>query len=211
MTKPENAILFEARNVTGTPDSGLRYCPVSLQLAAGEVLTIYGQSGIGKSQFLRALADLTPHLGEVLLNGRLQTNMRPEHWRQAVGFVPAESGWWADEVAEHFTTPPPEQWLASLSLATKLLKAPVERLSTGERQRLALLRALVLEPIVLLLDEPTANLDQQNVRSVIDLIKTYAHTNQAAVIWISHDAAERAQLGHRSLEIRADTSDKAQS
>ncbi len=202
-------MLFEARNVAGEPGSGVRYHPVSLQLEAGEILTIYGQSGIGKSQFLRALADLTPHTGDVLLEGISQTKIRPEHWRKQVGYVPAESGWWADVVAQHFSEPPPKAWLSSLSLAPELLDASVERLSTGERQRLALLRALVLHPKVLLLDEPTANLDQRNAQKLIELVKTYAQTEQAAVIWVSHDADERALLGNRSLEIRAETTHQA--
>lgn len=202
-------MLFEARNVAGEPGSGVRYHPVSLQLEAGEILTIYGQSGIGKSQFLRALADLTPHTGDVLLEGISQTKIRPDHWRKQVGYVPAESGWWADVVAQHFSEPPPKAWLSSLSLAPELLDASVERLSTGERQRLALLRALVLHPKVLLLDEPTANLDQRNAQKLIELVKTYAQTEQAAVIWVSHDADERALLGNRSLEIRAETTHQA--
>ncbi|OZB79812.1 MAG: hypothetical protein B7X28_07945 [Halothiobacillus sp. 13-55-253] len=202
-------MLFEARNVTGEPGSGVRYRPVSLQLEAGEILTIYGQSGIGKSQFLRALADLTPHTGDVLLDGVSQTKIRPENWRQQVGYVPAESGWWADVVAQHFSEQPPEVWLSMLSLAPELLDAPVERLSTGERQRLALVRALVLQPKVLLLDEPTANLDQRNAQKLIELVKTYAQSEQAAVIWVSHDVDERALLGNRSLEICADTTHQA--
>lgn len=202
-------MLFKARNIAGEPGSGVRYHPVSLQLEAGEILTIYGQSGIGKSQFLRALADLTPHTGDVLLDGVSQTKIRPDHWRKQVGYVPAESGWWADVVVQHFSESPPTEWLSSLSLAPELLDAPVERLSTGERQRLALVRALVLQPKVLLLDEPTANLDQHNAHKLIDLVKTYAQTEQAAVIWVSHDADERALLGSRSLEIRADTTHQA--
>ena len=202
-------MLFEARNVAGEPGSGVHYHPVSLQLEAGEILTIYGQSGIGKSQFLRALADLTPHTGDVLLNGISQTKIRPEHWRKQVGYVPAESGWWADVVAQHFSEPPPKAWLSSLSLPPELLDASVERLSTGERQRLALLRALVLHPKVLLLDEPTANLDQLNAHKLTELVKTYAQSEPAAVIWVSHDADERALLGNRSLEIRAETAHQA--
>lgn len=202
-------MLFEARNVTGEPGSGMRYRPVSLQLKAGDILTIYGQSGIGKSQFLRALADLTPHTGDVLLDGISQTKISPEHWRKQVGYVPAESGWWADVVAQHFSEPPPKEWLSSLSLAPELLDAAVERLSTGERQRLALIRALVLQPRVLLLDEPTANLDQRNAHKLIELVKAYAHTRQAAVIWVSHDADERALLGVNTLELHADSPNEA--
>lgn len=196
-------MLFEAREVTGEAGSGARYQPVTLQLEAGEILTIYGPSGIGKSQFLRALADLTPHTGDVLLDGVTQAKIRPEHWRKQVGYVPAESGWWADTVNVHFTEPPAEAWLSALSLSLELMDAPVERLSTGERQRLAFLRALVLRPRVLLLDEPTANLDQRNAHKLIELVQTYVHTQHAAVIWVSHDAEERALLGTNTLQLHA--------
>lgn len=202
-------MLFQAHEVSGDPGSGVHYRPVSLQLEAGDILTIYGPSGVGKSQFLSALADLTPHRGDVLLDGISQTQIRPEHWRKQVGYVPAESGWWADRVAQHFSQPPPPAWLASLSLAPELLDAPVDRLSTGERQRLALLRALILQPRVLLLDEPTANLDQQNAHKLIELVKAYARTEQAAVIWVSHDADERALLGTNTLELHADSPTQA--
>lgn len=196
-------MLFEVREVTGEAGSGARYQPVTLQLEAGGILTIYGPSGIGKSQFLRALADLTPHTGDVLLDGVPQAKIRPEHWRKQVGYVPAESGWWADTVNAHFTEPPDEAWLSALSLSPELMDAPVERLSTGERQRLAFLRALVLHPRVLLLDEPTANLDQRNAHKLIELVQTYARTQHAAVIWVSHDAEERALLGTNTLQLYA--------
>ncbi len=198
-------MLFEARDIAGEPGSGVDYHPVSLRLEAGDILTIYGPSGIGKSQFLRALADLTPHRGDDLLDGIPQAEIRPEHWRKQVGYVPAESGWWADVVSAHFAEPPAEEWLSTLSLSPALLDAPVERLSTGERQRLALLRALVLHPRVLLLDEPTANLDQHNARKLIELIRTYARTQHAAVIWVSHDPEERALLGTNSLALHNKT------
>ena len=197
-------MLFEARNIAGAPGSGVRYRPVSLKVQAGEIMTIYGQSGVGKSQFLRALADLTPHTGDVLLEGVAQSKIRPELWRRQVGYVPAESGWWCDQVADHFSAPPPMEWLSQLSIPSSLLEAAVERLSTGERQRLALMRALVLQPRVVLLDEPTANLDQSNALAVIEWIKAYAQAQGAGVLWVTHDAEERARLGGPSIEMKAD-------
>jgi len=191
-------MLFEVRNVA-TPFSA----PMSFSLDAGQVLTVFGASGSGKSQMLRALADLSPHEGAVFLAGVNQTAMRPERWRKQVGYVPAESGWWADSVAEHFSVAPKAQWLAALSLPPTLLEAPVERLSSGERQRLAVLRALSIEPRVLLLDEPTANLDDANARALTQLVLEYVQSHQAAAVWVSHSGDERLRLGERSLEMPA--------
>jgi ABC-type multidrug transport system ATPase subunit len=92
--------------------------------------------------------------------------MAPD-WRRRVGLLPAESGWWADRVGAHFittndarnpaTTPTPI--LARLGFEPDVLDWDVQRLSSGERQRLGLARLLLNRPEVLLLDEATANLD----------------------------------------------------
>ncbi|MHB8921486.1 MAG: ABC transporter ATP-binding protein [Halothiobacillus sp.] len=191
-------MLFEARQVATAHSP-----PVNFTLTAGAVLSVFGASGSGKSQLLRALADVSPHTGEVLLEGVAQTAMRPEQWRKRVGYVPAESGWWADTVAAHFTNKPSKSWLDALSLPADLLAAPVERLSSGERQRLAVLRALTVNPRVLLLDEPTANLDDHNARAMAQLVLSYVHEHNAAAVWVSHSLEERLRLGENSLEIHA--------
>ena len=193
--------MFEVREVAAEPGSGVVYQPVSLTLQPEQISTIFGASGVGKSQFLRALADLTPHQGEVWLDQRRQSSFKPADWRRSVGYVPAEPAWWADTTAAHFASPPPDDWLAALSLSPALLDAPVERLSTGERQRLALLRTLTLYPRILLLDEPTANLDAQNADAVRRLILHYLSTHQAAALWVTHDAQERHALGGDSIEL----------
>ena len=176
--------------------------PVTFALAAGEILTVQGPSGVGKSQMLRALADLAPHAGRVQLSGRLQVTVPPEQWRRQVMLVPAESGWWADTVAEHFDRSPPDDWFARLSLRPALFTAPVERLSSGERQRLAVLRALMLEPSVLLLDEPTANLDEANAEALAQLIVEQVRLTGAGAIWVTHDRQERRRFGAHTLVLR---------
>lgn len=192
-------MLFEVKDLQGA-----HVPPVSFALAAGQVLAVRGESGVGKSQMLRALADLSPHEGEIRLIGTEQQAMSAAEWRQQVVLVPAESGWWADRVAEHFATRPPATWWERLRLSAALWDAPVERLSSGEHQRLAVLRALVLEPRVLLLDEPTANLDQGNARAMAALLLDYVEEHDAAAVWVSHNPDEIATQEHKRLEITAE-------
>ena len=189
-------MLFEVQNLQG------RHVPeVSFALGGGEVLTVQGESGVGKSQMLRALADLSPHEGEVRLNGRAQHGMPATEWRRQVVLVPAESGWWAETVAAHFAQRPSDDWWERLRLRPDLWEAPVERLSSGERQRLAVLRALVLAPRVLLLDEPTANLDRENASAMAALLLEYVREHEAAAVWISHNPEEVRGHSSRWLEM----------
>ena len=192
-------MLFEVKDLCGP-----NVPRVSFALAAGEVLPVRGESGVGKSQMLRALADLSPHEGEISLAGVEQQSMPATDWRRQVALVPAESGWWADTVAEHFPSPPSEAWWERLRLRAALWESPVERLSSGERQRLAVLRALALEPRVLLLDEPTANLDRENAEAMARLLLDYLRDQAAAAVWISHDPREVDAHGDRWLEMTPD-------
>ncbi|KTG16600.1 MULTISPECIES: ATP-binding cassette domain-containing protein [unclassified Guyparkeria] len=190
-------MLFEVKGLQGQ-----HVPPVSFSLEAGEVLTVQGESGVGKSQLLRALADLSPHDGEVWLDGAEQQAMPATEWRRQVGLVPAESGWWADTVAEHFPGRPSDDWWERLRLRAALWESPVDRLSSGERQRLAVLRALVLMPRVLLLDEPTANLDRDNASAMAEVLLGYVREHGAAAVWISHNPEEVRAHARRWLEMK---------
>jgi ATPase subunit of ABC transporter with duplicated ATPase domains len=118
-------------------------------------------------------------------------------WRRRVPYVGAESGWWRDTVVEHFE---PERLEKARALAGRLgvgaaqVDGPVIRLSTGERQRLALVRALVLDSPVLLLDEPTGPLDPVSVGQVEDVLRERLAAG-VAVLLVSHDPAQAVRLG----------------
>jgi ABC-type iron transport system FetAB ATPase subunit len=167
--------------------------PVDLALDPGELVFLSGPSGSGKSLLLRAVADLDPHDGEAWLDGKARSSMPAPEWRRRVGFLPAESHWWAELVGDHFAAMP-DGLLNRLGFEPDVLGWSVGRLSTGERQRLALARLLSLSPEALLLDEATANLDPVNRERVERLIEELREEQGTAVLWVSHDLAQRARL-----------------
>jgi ABC-type iron transport system FetAB ATPase subunit len=125
----------------------------------------------------------------------------PGHlWRHRVGLLPAESFWWAERVGDHFEDCEPEL-LEALGLNIEAMEWTVSRCSSGERQRLALARLLQNRPEVLLLDEPTAALDPQSAERVEALLQCYRRDNNAVVIWVSHDPAQRQRVAHRHYRI----------
>jgi ABC-type iron transport system FetAB ATPase subunit len=159
---------------------------VCLEVNAGQCAGLTGPSGSGKTLLLRALADMDPHGGQVRLNGLFADQTSPELWRRQVGLLPAESAWWYDTVGPHFESDP-QPWLDRLGFDRSVLSWEIRRLSSGERQRLALVRLLELVPRVLLLDEPTANLDATNIERVEAIISEYRNRHHPSVLWVSHD------------------------
>jgi ABC-type lipoprotein export system ATPase subunit len=178
--------------------------PFDLELAAGACLAISGPSGSGKSLFLRMVADLDPNTGEVALDGVSRAAMSGPAWRRKAPYVAAESGWWRDTPAEHFTAADlgrARELAAALGLEPQAVDREVRLLSTGERQRLAIIRALVLEAPLLLLDEPTGPLDPEGARRVEAVLLERLRAG-AALIVVSHDPGQAARLGARSLRMR---------
>ncbi|WP_018876597.1 ATP-binding cassette domain-containing protein [Thioalkalivibrio sp. ALE31] len=179
--------------------------PLDLALQPGELVQVTGASGSGKSLLLRALADLDPNTGEVMLNGQPRDAMAPVDWRRRVAYVPAETAWWGERVDEHlpvdFARAAALHLLEQVALPEASLGWEVERLSSGEKQRLGLVRALLNQPRVLLLDEPTANLDLENTKRIERAVRGYLAEEDAAALWVSHDTLQRQRLGGRILTI----------
>lgn len=171
--------------------------PLNLTLSDGECVAIQGPSGCGKSMLLRAVADLDPHHGDAAVDGHWCSQMAAPAWRRQVALVPAESGWWDEQVRPHFK---PDidlpAGMARLDLKPELADGPVQRLSTGERQRLALLRALSPGVRVLLLDEPTSGLDAASAHAVEGLLQE-ALGQGVSILLVTHSAAQVARLASR--------------
>lgn len=174
---------------------------VDIAAARGEILALRGASGSGKSALLRAIADLDPNEGEVWLDGAARSAMAGASWRRRVRFIAAETAWWRETVGEHFRTPATAAEAAvDLGLDPRCMAWEVARLSTGEKQRLALIRALEDSPEVLLLDEPTAALDEAATAAVERLIAD-RRDDGAAILIVTHDDAQAERLCDRRLSI----------
>lgn len=176
---------------------------VALRIEPGRVTCLSGPSGSGKSRLLRAVADLEPHDGTIALGATRQTDVPANQWRRSVMLVPADSQWWHEGVAEHFGRPMPEA-LEALGFEQAAADWPVSRLSTGEKQRMALIRALSYSPLALLLDEPTANLDGETGRRVEGWVRELARTEGMPVLWVAHDPDQIRRVADHYYRITGD-------
>ncbi len=179
----------------------LDWGPLSFGIESAEIVCLIGQSGSGKSLLLRAIADLIVSEGEVDLSGERREGFEPTEWRRRVGYLPAEILWWEETVGEHFLSPPDAAALERMNLPRDTNDWSPSRLSMGERQRLGILRMLDRSPEVLLLDEPTSNLDEKSAAVVEALILGYVEEHSASALWVTHSAAQANRVGRRVLEM----------
>jgi len=177
--------------------SFLDWKELALSVSEGEIVSIFGKSGSGKSLFLRAVADLIPWEGAIVLDGVSCLEIDPPLWRRQVIYLPSEVLWWSETVSEHFESEPNGGLLRRLNLANESMDWAPTRLSRGERQRLGLLRALDRQPQVLLLDEPTANLDEEATQAVEGIVREYVEERSACAIWVSHDQEQVGRVASR--------------
>jgi len=174
---------------------------VQLKVLSGEIICLSGPSGSGKSRLLRAIADIEPHSGNIALGDKEQEEMAGHQWRRQVMLVSAQSAWWYETVGEHFNQPM-GQALKMLGFPEEATKWQVSRLSSGERQRLALIRALSYAPQVLLMDEPTANLDADTTSKVEAWLMAEISKHQYPVIWVAHSHEQIQRVASRHFEIQ---------
>lgn len=179
--------------------------PISLQLYQGDCVLLTGPSGSGKSTFLKILASLiTPTSGQLFFRSNDITTLKAEVYRQQVSYCFQTPQLFGQTVYDNLALPwqirrqKPQQdklvaALESVNLSPDMLNKPVEQLSGGEKQRVGLLRNLQFMPEVLLLDEVTSALDEENRLSVLSLIHRIAAEEKVAVVRISHDVNDIQQ------------------
>ncbi len=189
---------------------------IDLTIREGERLAVLGNSGVGKSTFLHILGTLDrPTQGSLVYGGdtdllALDSESLARFRNRALGFVfqfhhllpefdalenvmmPGLIGGQGFEAMR----PRAEQLLVEVGLEHRI-RHPVVKLSGGERQRVAVARSLVLQPALLLADEPTGNLDPKTGEQVLDLLLDLNRTRGTALVIVTHSPDVAARLGRR--------------
>lgn len=199
------SLLLDVQDVAFSVGDRQLLKPVSLQLYQGDCVLLTGPSGSGKSTFLKILASLiTPTSGQLFFRNSDITTLRVEAYRQQVSYCFQTPQLFGQTVYDNLALPwqirrqKPQRdklvaALESVNLSPDMLNKPVEQLSGGEKQRVGLLRNLQFMPEVLLLDEVTSALDEENRLSVLSLINRISAEEKVAVVRISHDVNDIQQ------------------
>ncbi len=193
-------------------------CGVSLDIRKGEFTAIMGPSGSGKSTLLHLIGGLDwPSRGEVLVDGRIISQMPDDQItllrRKKIGFIFQFFNLLPTLTALENVMLPlilDKQPKAELDSRPRLLLKRVglearqdhlpEELSGGEIQRLAIARALVFNPPILLADEPTGNLDSKTGESILDLMRHINREENCTVVMVTHNH-EAAAYGDRIVHL----------
>lgn len=195
--------LLSFEELTRQLDDDGRRIAVSGRVGPGQVLFVKGPSGAGKSTLLKVLGRLlAAQGGKVWLQGKPWMDIAAPEWRLRIQYVPQKPIVFDGTVQENLlmpfqfkamsdtASPSPKQierYLSELQLPAGILTQSAKTLSGGEAARIALIRAVLLEPQILLLDEPTAYLDEDNRRQLLALLKQWVAERQRALVMVSHN------------------------
>ncbi len=208
-----------SKHYDGGPEPVAAVSEVSLRIPAGEFVAILGPSGSGKSTLLNLIAGLdSPTAGRILVGGRdlayLGDNARSDLRLREIGFVFQSFNLFPTFTAEENVAWPLEflgvRWrearrraeaaLAQVGLPPAVACRRPAQLSGGEQQRVAVARALVTEPRLLLADEPTGNLDSQTGQTILDLLRRLNVERHLTVVLVTHNALA-ASHAQRTVEL----------
>ena len=169
-----------------------RLLPVSLEVGAGQLVGLIGPNGSGKTSLLQALAGIPPGTGKVNIAGQQPSSLPPAARQRLFTFLPASRDVTWPLSARSFidlALPAGCDWAA---LAERLELGPLldrrmDRLSTGERTRVMVARALAPDPLLMLLDEPIANLDPYWQLAVLQELRKRSEKSGRSAIVAIHD------------------------
>jgi cobalamin transport system ATP-binding protein len=212
--------VLETRNITVTYGQREAVVDISLRVDPGDLIAIIGANGAGKSSLLRALnGALQPAAGEVLLHGRPLHSYARRTIGKHIAVVAQETLLAFPVSVFEYVLGGRYPWSATwgwesqqdLEVVHEVLRETeleefsdrlMNELSGGERQRAVLARALATQAELMLLDEPTANLDLAHQASMLQLIRTQCETRAWAAVVVTHDINLAAEVANRALLLR---------
>ncbi len=209
--------MLEAQNITVHYDSREVVTDISLTVAPGEVVAIIGPNGAGKSTFLRALnGSVTPSAGTVLLDDKPIKTYARRFMARKISVVAQEAELRFPVTVLEFVLGGRYAWATAwgwetdqdLDIARQILRETeledfadrlMNELSGGERQRVVLARALATRAKILLLDEPTANLDLAHQAMMLRLVRNYCDAARNSAVVVTHDVNLAAEFANRVM------------
>lgn len=206
--------ILEFTDITLIRNNSLVLSNLSFSVADGEIVGLVGPSGSGKSSLLRLVNLLdSPHSGKILYQGTPLQDLHPTQLRREIGYVFQKPFLFGSSVEENLQYPYqiakqpinyPEihHYLERVNLLPTVLKKKPHELSGGEQQRIALVRSLLVKPKVLLLDEITSALDEENAQRITQLIVQQRDELGLTILFTSHQMAQVEQLADTILSLR---------
>ncbi len=207
--------LLQVENLAVTAGSKSLLEGLAFSLLAGERIGLQGPSGCGKTTLLRTICGLTdPADGTIRLNGKTAQEIGWPSFRRQVVFVAQQPYLFQGTVRENLEKPfrykhgsknspwdKISEWLEIFHLQASILKEEAPKLSQGEKQRVGLVRALSLEPKVLLLDEPTSALDPDAASSVEKTVRELCEQKGLAALVVTHDPDQLQRWCNRRITL----------
>ena len=190
---------------------------INLSLHVGDRLSLAGHSGAGKTLLLRSMALLLPVTeGSVRWRGHEVPPTEYPRYRSQICYVPQRAVMIEGTVRDNLLLPFEfkcnahrrpnegywEEWLTGFGRDASFLRRSADELSGGEAQIVALLRVLQLEPEVLLVDEPTSDMDPESAIAAEGMIIAWSERHRGAFVWISHDQRQAKRIANRRLQLQ---------
>lgn len=198
-----NGMELEARDIVVSRKGKVILDSVSFRVQSNTLTAIIGPNGAGKTTLMQVLSGERPDSGQVFINGKdIYTD--PEYWLQQIGYVPVDN-----ILHDHLTLQEALTYIGRLRLPRVPIKLIISRvdtlltefgfprgddrrdkqlrvLSSGERKRANVCSELIIDPEILMLDEPTSNLDPNAEYDLMSLLSAYAHKRKKTVLLITH-------------------------
>jgi len=207
--------IIQLSNVTMSFGDRILFENFSLVINQNEIVGLTGGSGSGKSTILRIVVDLlTPESesGNIVVLGKPISDWDPQELRRNVILVPQESQmfsgtvrdnlvWGLSKLGESIDDDSLNEILSEVKLDSLKLDDDAFNLSGGEKQRIAIARALVMNPAALLLDEPTASLDEEAALAVENVLSDVTRKRQIGILIVTHNKEQAHRFTSRIIEM----------
>lgn len=185
---------------------------ISVEVNAGDFISVVGPSGSGKSTFFKLCAQLISAAdGDIIFRNKNCKDYNPLEWRKNIAYCFQTPYLFGNTVMDNLSFPysirnmkadlkKAEKLLEMFSLGKEYLHEEVRNLSGGEKQRIALIRTLLFKPEILLLDEVTSALDEDNTQVVEKVIQKLNKEN-VTILWITHNSEQSRRYANKILTI----------